>query len=235
MTVGLHSPVTVANPDGGSETLWLRQLQLGPMKNFVYLLGAPGGTGAAVVDPAWDAPAILAAAAAAGRSLTAIFLSHHHGDHTNAVKPLLQQLDLPVYVQRAEASFAGLARDFGDAVRPVDPGQVVDLGGLPVTCIHTPGHTPGSQCLLCAGRLLSGDTVFVDACGRCDLPGGDPAQMYDSLHRVLGALDGGTVVLPGHDYGEVPVSSLARERAHNPYFSLTALEPFVAHRMRPRG
>jgi hydroxyacylglutathione hydrolase len=221
-------------PAPDRETLWLRQLPLGPMKNFVYLLGAPGGREAAVVDPAWDPAAILEAAAHAGRSLTAIFLSHHHADHMNAVKPLLQQLDLPVYVQRAEAEFAGLARELGGALKPVGPGEVVDLGGAPVTCIHTPGHTPGSQCLLCAGRLLSGDTVFVDACGRCDLPGGDPAQMYDSLHRVLGALDGSTVVLPGHDYGEVPVSSLERERAHNPYFAFSAPEPFVAHRMRPR-
>jgi hydroxyacylglutathione hydrolase len=218
-----------------SERPWLRQLQLGPMKNFVYLLGAPGASTAAVVDPAWDAAAILAAAAEGGRTLTGIFLSHHHGDHTNAVRPLLEQLDLPVYVQRAEADFAGLARDFGDAVRPVGPGEVVELGGLEVTCIHTPGHTPGSQCLLCAGHLVSGDTVFVDACGRCDLPGGDAAQMFDSLHRVLGALDDATVLLPGHDYGEVPVSSLARERAHNPYLQLTALDAFLAHRLRPRS
>jgi glyoxylase-like metal-dependent hydrolase (beta-lactamase superfamily II) len=204
------------------------------MKNFVYLLGAPGGAEAAVVDPAWDAAAILAAAAEAGRTLTAIFLSHHHGDHTNAVLPLLERLDLPVHAQAEEADFADLRKQFAGALRPVGPGEVVEVGGARVTCIHTPGHTPGSQCLLCEGHLLSGDTVFVDACGRCDLPGGDPAQMFDSLHRVLGALDGGTVVLPGHDYGEVPVSSLERERSHNPYFQLSQPGPFVAHRMRPR-
>ncbi|MBL9039156.1 MAG: MBL fold metallo-hydrolase, partial [Archangium sp.] len=103
-----------------------------------------------------------------------------------------------------------------------------------VTCVHTPGHTVGSQCLLARGALVSGDTVFVDACGRCDMPGGDAVQMFDSLHRVLGALPAQTVLWPGHDYGDVPVSSLARERAQNPYFRLTELEAFVSHRNRPR-
>jgi hydroxyacylglutathione hydrolase len=104
-----------------------------------------------------------------------------------------------------------------------------------VTCVHTPGHTPGSQCLWCRGALVSGDTVFVNACGRCDLAGGDATQMFDSLQRVLGALPQETVLYPGHDYGDVPVSSLSRERRLNPYFQLTDLEAFIAHRNRPRS
>lgn len=212
----------------------MRQLALGPMKNFVYLLGAPGSAEVAVVDPAWDVPAILEAVEADGKRLAAAFLTHHHFDHLNGVPDLLKARDVPVYVQAAEVDFSDVIRELGSAVRPVSPGERVQLGALEVTCVHTPGHTPGSQCLHCRGALVSGDTVFVNACGRCDLSGGDPAQMFDSLHRVLGALPAETVLYPGHDYGDVPVSSLARERANNPYFRLAQLEGFVAHRNRPR-
>jgi glyoxylase-like metal-dependent hydrolase (beta-lactamase superfamily II) len=205
------------------------------MSNFVYLVGPADGPEAAVIDPAWDVDAIIAAAERDGRRLESVFLSHHHHDHMNGLGALLARLDLPVYVQRSEADFATPLRPFSQAVRPVGPGDVVQVGSMPVTCIHTPGHTPGSQCLLCAGSLVSGDTVFVDACGRCDLPGGDAGQMFDSLHRVLGALGDETRLYPGHDYGDVESSTLGRERQQNPYFKLRAVHDFVAYRLRPRG
>lgn len=217
-----------------AETLYVRQLALGPMKNFVYLVGAADGGEVAVVDPAWDVPAILRAAEEDGKRIVAALLSHHHFDHINGVPALLEARDVPVYAQKAEVDFAEVVRAFGDTVKPVAPGDVVSVGGLEVKCIHTPGHTPGSQCLLCRGALVSGDTVFVNACGRTDLPGGDTAQLFDSLHRVLGGLDDDTRLYPGHDYGDVPVSSLGREREHNPYFQLSALEAFARFRNRPR-
>jgi len=215
-----------------ADALFVRQLALGPMKNFVYLVGPAE---VAVVDPAWDVPAILQAVEAEGRTLVAAFLSHHHFDHINGVPALLAARDVPVYAQAAEVDFADALKPFGGALRAVKPGDAVHVGALPVTCIHTPGHTPGSQCLHCGGALVSGDTVFVNACGRCDLSGGSAEQMFDSLHRVLGALPGDTRLYPGHDYGDVAVSSLARERERNPYFQLTALPDFVRHRLRPRS
>lgn len=218
-----------------SKTLYVRQMTLGPMKNFVYLVGPADGAEVAVVDPAWDVPAILTAVEEDGKRLVAAFLSHHHFDHINGVAPLLAARDVPVYAQRAEIDFADALAPFRGALKAVAPGEVVPVGALEVTCIHTPGHTPGSQCLHCGGALVAGDTVFVNACGRCDLSGGDPQAMHDSLHRVLGGLDSSTVLYPGHDYGDVPVSSLGRERAQNPYFQLAALPDFVRHRMRPRG
>lgn len=204
------------------------------MKNFVYLVGPPQGDEAAVIDPAWDVPAILSAAEADGRRLVAAFVTHHHFDHVNGLDALLEARDVPVYAQRDEVEFAEVLRGYGHAVRPVAPGEVVDVGALPVRCLHTPGHTVGAQCLACAGALFSGDTLFVNACGRCDLPGGDAGTLRDSLFDVLGRLPDETRLLPGHDYGDVPVSSLGRERAQNPYLRARTREEFIALRSRPR-
>jgi glyoxylase-like metal-dependent hydrolase (beta-lactamase superfamily II) len=214
--------------------LYVRQLALGPMKNFVCLIGAAGHPEVAVIDPAWDAAAIAAAVQEDGKRLAAIFLTHHHFDHLNAAPALLELADVPVYAQRAEVEFADAVRALGDAVRPVGHGEVIAVGPLPVTCVHTPGHTPGSQCLACGASLFSGDTLFVNACGRCDLPGGDAGQLFESLHRVLAPLGDETTLYPGHDYGDVPVSTLGRERRLNPYLALTQRSDFVAYRLRPR-
>ena len=166
-------------PPMRNPSLYVRQLQLGPMKNFVYLVGAPDSPEVCVIDPAWDVPGLLAAADADGKRIVAAFLTHHHGDHLNGVAPLLEHREMPIYVQQAELEFSEVIQGFGDVVRPVAPGQKIAVGPMEVTCIHTPGHTPGSQCLLCDESLVSGDTVFVNACGRCDLPGGNVEQMFD--------------------------------------------------------
>ena len=217
------------------ETPWVRQLALGPAKNFVYLVGAERGAEAFVIDPAWDVEAILAACEAEGRALTAIVLTHHHHDHVNGVPALLRVRDVPVHVQQAERAFVPqVFAGFGDAVRVVTPGQSLHLAGTHLTCLHTPGHTPGSQCLRCEGAVFTGDTLFVNACGRCDFEGGDAAQMHASLHETLGRLPGNTAVYAGHDYGDVKVSSITREKERNPYFQLEDRDAFVAFRMRPR-
>lgn len=214
--------------------LYVRQLHLGPMKNFVYLVGDPESPEVAVVDPAWDVPAILEAAESEHKRIVCAVVSHHHFDHINGLPKLLKKLDVPVYAQRTEIEFSEHLRHFGSAMKPMGPGDTIEVGRLPLKLIHTPGHTPGSQCLYCRGALLSGDTVFVNACGRCDLEGGDPEQMFDSLNRVLGELPSDTRLLPGHDYGDVPESTLQRERQQNPYFQDAQLATFVTHRMRPR-
>lgn len=216
--------------------LYIRQLELGPMKNFVYLLGRTDRPETAVVDPAWDVPAILAAARQDGRTLTHALLTHRHFDHTHGVVDLLEAAPVQIFAHEDDADH--LACDVPTSeIRRVASGDVVEVGGLGVRCIHTPGHTPGSQSFLLESEkpaLFSGDTLFVDACGRCDLEGGDPHQMYDSLSRVLGALPGSTRLFPGHDYGHVKMSSLERERASNPYLRVPTEEEFVAFRMRAR-
>jgi len=127
-----------------------------------------------------------------------------------------------------------LAPELQREVTPLAAGDAVEVGPLRVVAMHTPGHTPGSTCWHAGDGLFAGDTVFVNACGRCDLAGGDPEQMFQSLKRVS-ELPGDVRLFPGHDYGDVPISSVARERERNPYFQkLASLTDFVAYRMRPR-
>jgi hydroxyacylglutathione hydrolase len=219
-----------------STPLYVRQLQLGPMENFVYLVGARDAREVAVIDPAWDVEAIDRAAQEDGKTIVAAFLSHCHGDHINGLPELLRRHDIPAYAQREEIDFSGdLRRAGGDALRPLGPGDELEIGPLRAKALHTPGHTPGSHCLWLPDAVASGDTVFVNACGRCDLKGGDPAAMHRTIHTVLMRLPDDTRLLPGHDYGDVKVSTLGREKANNPYFQFPDLASFLAYRMRPRG
>jgi glyoxylase-like metal-dependent hydrolase (beta-lactamase superfamily II) len=204
--------------------LYLKQLELGPMQNFVYLIGDAATREAAVVDPGWDAPAILRAAAQDGVRLTKVFVTHHHFDHVGGLPELLRTLDIPVYVHRDDAPLVKIAPS---SLRAVSGGETVEVGRVPVALIHTPGHTPGSQCLLIDGRLLTGDTLFIKACGRWDLPGGDPSQLYDSLNVKLKALDEATVVYPGHNYAERPTSTIGDEKHTNPFMQAPSREAFL--------
>ena len=214
--------------------LYVRQLELGPMENFVYLVGPHGSDEVIVVDPAWDVDAIQKAAADDKRRIVGAFASHCHYDHINGLPELLRRFDVPVYVQRAEVEFSEELRSLGGALRPLGPGDELPVGPLKLKALHTPGHTPGSQCLYGGDSLVSGDTVFVNACGRCDLDGGDPEEMYRTISGTLMKLPEETRLYPGHDYGDVPVSSIGREKQNNPYFQYPDLASFIGYRMRPR-
>jgi glyoxylase-like metal-dependent hydrolase (beta-lactamase superfamily II) len=215
--------------------LYVRQLKLGPMENFVYLVGAEGARETAIVDAAWDVEAALRAAEEDGRTVTHALVSHHHFDHVNGLPSLLESQGVPIHVHAADASELG--PELRGELKLLSGGDAVEVGPLRIRALHTPGHTPGSTCWQIEGEegaIFSGDTVFVNACGRCDLRGGDPEQMYGSL-RKISELDPRTRLYPGHDYGDVPVSTVQRERERNPYFArLASLPEFVAHRMRPR-
>ena len=204
--------------------LYLKQLELGPMQNFVYLVGDPETREAAVVDPGWEVPAILDAAQKDGYKLTAAFATHHHFDHVGGLPELLKSLDIPVYVNKDDAKLVQIAPS---SMRLVGGGDTAQIGGVPVSLIHTPGHTPGSQCLLIDGQLLTGDTLFINACGRWDLPGGDPAQLYESLNMKLKALDEATAVYPGHNYADKSVSTIGDEKRSNPFLQAPSREAFL--------
>lgn len=204
-----------------------RQLLLGPMQNFVYLVGCARTREALVVDPAWEVDAIVRAAEESDLRITTAVATHRHGDHVNGLPELLERCDVRVYAHRDDADELPIPPS---AITKAVGGDRVRIGDVEVELVHTPGHTPGSQSVLVRGSLLTGDTLFIRGCGRCDLPGGDAARMHDTLTRVLGALPAETRILPGHDYADRPTSTLADERRENPFLQLPDRDAFVAFR-----
>ena len=206
-----------------TEDLTIMQMQIGPMANFVYVIGCAATGEAAVVDPGWDAAAILRGAAKAGFAIRTMIVTHSHMDHVNALAALRQEVEATVYVHSRELS--AIQRIDAAAVA-VEDGAEVALGDHKVVLLHTPGHTPGSQCLLVQGRVLTGDTLFNGSIGRSDLPGSSPTQLFESLNR-LKALDPATVVLPGHNYGERRSSTIEHELRTNPFLRIPTLADFL--------
>jgi len=199
-------------------------MQLGPMQNFVYLLGDPGSRTAAVVDPAWDIPFVLQESEKAGLRITTVLVTHTHHDHVNGLEELVEKTDARVFVHRKEA---GVLKAVLPNVKRIESGEEVSLGGFKVQFIHTPGHTPGSQCFYVENRLIAGDTLFIGSCGRYDLPGGNAEDMFWSLTNQLMKLPDPTILFPGHNYADHPSSTLAYEKTHNPFLQFQTLESFL--------
>jgi len=215
--------------------VYLKQLEVGPMANFVYLVGDPETREVVVVDPAWQVDTILKTAESEGLKITGALITHAHYDHCNGLDELLGKLDVPVYVNAEEDAFVrslGKGQNlFGSfpesSTRKLRSGDTVPAGKVRIEAIHTPGHTPGSQCFLAGGRLLTGDTLFVRGCGRVDLPGGNAKDMYESLTGKIAKLPGDTELYPGHFYGEEPRSKVSEEKAKNPYLLCSSLDVFL--------
>lgn len=208
-------------------SLYLRQLEIGPMENFIYLIGDSKTRECVMVDPAWDVKEVLRVAEADGMKVVGGLATHYHHDHTNGIGDLLTKCSCPVYIHKDDAPYM---KGLQSELTKVDAGHKLKIGEIEITFIHTPGHTPGSQCFLVNNHLVSGDTLFIGACGRCDLPGGNAAQMYESL-QMLGKLDGRTILFPGHNYAETPTSTIAREKKENPYYQAASLQDFLSERM----
>jgi len=211
----------------------VKQMELGAMQNYVYLVGSARTREVAVVDPAWDVDAILRAAADEGLKITDVLVSHGHFDHVNGVEDLVARTDARVHMQGVEVDFFDFELGGGN-LRRAAHGDRIRVGDVEIELLHTPGHTPGSQCFAVHDRLVTGDTLFVDGCGRCDFKGGDPEAMYRTLHNLIGALPDETVVLPGHNYAPLPQDTLGAQKKTNRFFKPKTLEEFVSVRMAPR-
>ena len=207
--------------------LYLKQIEAGPMENFIYLIGDKNKKECVMVDPAWEVDRVLNIAKEDDMKVTGGLITHTHFDHVNGVADLLEKAGAKIYVHKNELSFL---KGMKDHLTGVDSGYKLEVGDLDITFIHTPGHTPGSQCFLVNNRLVSGDTLFINACGRCDLPGGNAEQMYQSLQQ-LAKLGDDVILLPGHNYADDPTSTIGQEKKLNPYYQSHSLSDFLHTRM----
>ncbi len=205
----------------------------GQMANFVYLVGDDETRECMVVDPAWDIQGILNVIDGQGLKLTGALVTHYHPDHIggdivgHSIAGLaeLQALrPVNVYVNELEADGVKLVTGLSESdLVKVQGGDHLSIGSASVAFLHTPGHTPGSQCFLIGESLVSGDTLFIGGCGRVDLPGGNSEQLYYSLTQILGKLPDTTQLYPGHNYAAYPVGTIGRERLENFYMRIGSL------------
>lgn len=206
-------------------------LLAGQMVNFVYLIGDRSTREAVVVDPAYAVGDIVEILGQDDMRLSGVLVTHHHPDHVGGsmmgygiegLRELLERSEVPVHVNRAEVPWVSRVTGVSDGLLVAhDSGDVVRVGEVPVEMVHTPGHTPGSQCFLVDGRLVAGDTLFLEGCGRTDLPGGDADAMYESLTQRLARVPDETELFPGHMYAPDPHASMGETRRANYVFRLT--------------
>jgi glyoxylase-like metal-dependent hydrolase (beta-lactamase superfamily II) len=222
--------------------LYFAQVPVGEMANFAYLVGSRETRECLLVDPAWSVDALLDQAEADGMRVAGALVTHYHQDHVGGsifgmeiegLARLMARAPVPVHVNAREAE--GVRKVTGLSTSDLvahEGGDVLALGGMRVRLLHTPGHTPGSQCFLveeagAPGRLVSGDTLFLGSCGRVDLPGGDPEAMFDSLKNQLARLPDDTLLFPGHLYSADPSSTIGEQKRSNPYLRVARLEDFL--------
>lgn len=218
-----------------NERLYFRQLLSGrdfavddqlaaQMVNFVYAIGDRATGECVLVDPAYDPAGLVHTVAADGMTVTGVLATHYHADHIGGsifgheiagIAGLLEHVSCPIHVQRDEVPW--VVRTTGvdrSDLAEHSSGDVVRVGEVEIELVHTPGHTPGSQCFLVRGKLVSGDTLFLDGCGRTDLPGSDHHQMIESLRR-LSSVDDDVVLYPGHRYSLASSATMGAVKQSN--------------------
>ena len=210
----------------------IEALELGPMENFVYLISDKKTQQAAVVDPAWEVDKVIALAKNKGVTITDILLTHSHHDHTNGIKDVLNKFDAQLHLLKPEAQFWG---NYLDLPTLHHGGDTIRLGETNIEILHTPGHTPGSACYHIGDNLITGDTLFVFGCGRCDINGGDPETMYDTLRRMGTELPSTTLIHPGHNYAVKTTCTMEEQLEGNPFMHFKDKDKFVEYRMHVHG
>jgi len=208
------------------------------MVNFVYLIGDREAGEAVVIDPAYGIKDLLGILDEDGMTLTGALATHYHPDHVGGdmagysiagVAELLRLRPVPIHVQADEAEWVKRVTGADDSDLVIHAsGDVVQAGAIPIELIHTPGHTPGSQCFLVDNRLVAGDTLFLEGCGRTDLPGGDPRALYESLTQKLAKVPDDATLFPGHLYSPEPSQSMGETRQFNFVFKPKTEDQWLA-------
>lgn len=208
------------------------------MVNYVYAIGDLRTGEAVLVDPAYDVDGLLSTLAADGMRCVGVVATHYHFDHVGGgfgewevegIASLLETVDVPVHAQEAELPWIVRSTGVdGSVLAAHASGDVLRVGEVDLELIGTPGHTPGSQCVHVGDRLVSGDTLFLEGCGRTDLPGGDAEALYASLFTRLAVLPDETLVFPGHAYSPAPCATMAETRRTNVVLRATTPEEWLA-------
>ena len=206
------------------------------MVNFVYLIGDRQTRECVIVDPAYAVRDLLETIAQDDMNLTGVLATHYHADHVGGsmmgmniegVSTLLELQPVPIHVNTNEATWVTRTTGISDTdLVKHSGGDKLRVGEIEITFVHTPGHTPGSQCFLVAQRLVAGDTLFLEGCGRTDLPGSDPGQMFSSLQK-LSEMPPDTLVCPGNQYSAMPSSNLGDVVATNHVFKPQTQEQWL--------
>lgn len=205
------------------ENLYIEQLELGGMANFSYIIGDKKTKEAAVVDPNDDTEAIEQSVSRAGLAIKSVLLTHGHYDHTGGLAFYSDRKGLPVFLSASE--FPAYVPRCKTLQRFSD-GHIIHIGEIEVKCLNTPGHTPGCVCFLVDGNLFTGDTLFIEAIGRTDLPGGSSSTIYESL-QLIKKLPPSTMIWPGHNYGSPSHQNLQELIRSNMFLSCGDLEEFL--------
>ena len=198
------------------------------MANFCYLVGDEITKTCALIDPAFETDRILNEVESQGFKVTHIINTHGHSDHTAGNKEIKEATGAKLLIHELDANKLGkvlhntFSRVLGGKGSPkpdvlLKDNDIIHLGESRLTVLHTPGHTPGGICIHTDNNVFTGDTLFVGAIGRTDLPGGSLKQLLDSIRNKIYTLPGETIVWPGHDYGSHPFSSVAQEINTNPF------------------
>ena len=196
------------------------------MQNFSYIISDEKTKEAAIVDAGWDVDELIGICNTEKLLIKKIMLTHYHYDHIQKTDELASRTDAQVYCH--EDDFDEIKKSIKNPnikIHKLKDGDRIDIGKINVKIIHTPGHSKGSMCLLIENKLITGDTLFVNAIGRVDLPGGDAIKLFESLQK-LKKLKDDVEIYPGHDYGDVPFSTIKREKEQNPYFRCKTKEEF---------
>ena len=207
------------------------------MRNFVYVVGDSVSGEAVVIDPAYDPLGVVELVENDGLTVTGALVTHYHPDHVGGAmmgfdimgcRELLAQRSVPVHVHADDAEFVRKVTGLGESdLVAHHTGDHLEVGAVRIELIHTPGHTPGSQCFLVDGRLLAGDTLFLDGCGRTDLPGGDSEELYHSLTTRLAKVPDDAVLFPGHLYSPEPSRSMGETRELNVVYKPKSVEQWL--------
>ncbi|MBI2134539.1 MBL fold metallo-hydrolase [Candidatus Woesearchaeota archaeon] len=200
------------------------QIPVGQMQNFAYVIGDEKTKEAAVVDPAWELSKILNIAKKHSLKMNKILITHADFDHIEGVKEIFDITNAAVYVHKnGEKDIRNLGIK---KIKTIDEGDEIDVGKIKISVLHTPGHKPSCVCFLIGtDKLITGDTLFVEGCGRVDMRGGDIKKQWESLQR-LKDMDENIKVYPGHDYGSIQHSTIKHEKENNPFLRCGSFEEF---------